>query len=179
MPCEREQKKPTPERLLADYPDNLIINRPDLKTLLLLIGEQILTVLFWGFWIYLWLPLISLIAWLLGFSVFYFHMVKLGGFQGLLQQLNVFTSGVGLLSGSLVLWSFYNMKRYGRHNRRVHILSTDLEALSRTYDMNRSDLERIQRAKKICFAFREDGSLVQMQTNGQCRSPEPQETAGS
>ncbi len=147
---ERVQDDP-----LLDYPENLIISRPDLKSRALLFGEGILTVLFWGFWVYLWLPLISVIAWLLGFRILYIHMVELGGFDGFLQQLDTFSIGIGLLSGSLALWSLYNLKRYGSYNRRNKVEWTDMEKLAADFSLTTREVSEIQQAKIVSFHFDE------------------------
>jgi hypothetical protein len=84
----------SPDGLPENYPDNLIIDRPDLKSRPLIFGEQLLTLIFWGFWFYLWLPFISVLAWAFGFHIFYSHMIALGGFAGFLKQLNVFFGGI-------------------------------------------------------------------------------------
>ena len=139
--------------LLLDYPENLIINRPDLKTKTLLFGEGLLTVLFWGFWIYLWLPVISLIAWLFGFHILYVHMVELGGFDGLIHQLDTFSIGIALLSGSLAFWSFYNLKRYGKYNRRNKVLWTNTDQMAREFSISSEDFNDIQQSKTVRFYF--------------------------
>ncbi len=143
----------TPDDPLQDYPENLIINRPDLKSKTLILGEKILTLAFWGFWFYLWLPLISLIAWLLGFRILYTHMIKHGGFDGFMGQLDTFTTGVLLFSGTLALWSFYNLKRYGTYSRRNKILATDLNKLTKDFSVTTQDFNKIQQAKRIAFSF--------------------------
>jgi len=142
-----------PDDLLRDYPDNLIINRPDLKSRTLLFGEKIVTTIFWVFWFYLWLPLISLIAWLLGFNIFYTQMLKLGGIDEFLAQIDIFTTGILVVSGGLALWSLYNLKRYGAYRRRSKILATDMERLRTTFSITVGELNRIQQAKILSFFF--------------------------
>jgi len=141
------------------YPDCLIIERPDLKSRPLLLGEGLLTLMFWGFWFYLWLPLISLLAWGFGFRIFYNQMVALGGFSGFFQQLHLFTSGVALVSGVMAIWSLYNLKRYGLYNRRNRPLQTDLDQLAAMLNMPSQQLAVIQQAKRIVFSFTEDNSI--------------------
>ena len=153
-----------PDDPLLDYPDSLIINPPDLKSRALIFGEEILTIIFWGFWFYLWLPLISVIAWLFGFSLLYTHMVKLGGFDGFLDQIDTFTTGIILVSGSLALWSLYNLKRYGAYNRRNKILVTDLDKLTEDFSITAQDLNRVQQAKIVSFFFDEHNEISKIDT---------------
>ena len=139
--------------LLGNYPDCLIINEPDLKSMPIIFGEGILTVLFWGLWFYLWLPLISALAWLFGFRLFYSYFVALGGFEGFIRQLNVFCSGVVLSSGMLALWSFYNLKRYGSYNRRTIALRTNDKALMRRFSLTEGQLNHMRKAKRVTVFF--------------------------
>lgn len=154
---------------LLDYPDSLIINRPDLKSRTLIFGEEIVTLIFWGFWFYLWLPLISLIAWLLGFRLLYIHMVELGGFDGFLEQLDTFTLGIALVSGTLACWSLYNLKRYGKYKRRNKILVTDLGKLTEEFSITTQDLQHIQQAKRITFSFDEQQEISGIETSGSAK----------
>jgi biofilm PGA synthesis protein PgaD len=154
---------------LLDYPDSLIINRPELKSRTLIFGEEIVTLIFWGFWIYLWLPIVSLIAWLLGFRLLYVHMVELGGFDGFLEQLDTFTLGIALVSGTLACWSFYNLKRYGKYKRRNNILATDLEKLAEEFSVTPQKFQQIQQAKRITFSFDEQHEISGAETSGSAR----------
>ena len=141
------------------YPDCLIINKPNLKNMPLLFGEGVLTILFWGVWFYLWLPIISMVAWWLGFSFFYRHMVELGGFNGFIKFLNVFLSGIFLLCGALSIWSFYNLKRYGSYHRRNKTMITDMAKLATNFNISREKLQKTQTAKRISFSFAEDNTI--------------------
>ncbi len=163
---EREHKKnkTTVDDPLHNYPDKLIINRPDLKSRPLLFGEGILTLLFWGFWFYLWLPLISVVAWLLGFKILYSHIIALGGLDEFLVQLNIFSIGIFSASGILALWSFYNLKRYGAYNRRNKVYTTDLHGLAAHFSLTTQELQKIQQEKILHFSFNERGNISMIET---------------
>lgn len=138
------------------YPECLIIDRPDLKGMPLIFGERLLTILFWGFWFYLWLPIVSLMAWWFGFKIFYSQMVNLGGLHGFLKQIHLFTSGIGLTSGVLAVWSFYNLRRYGSYSRRNRLLPTDAKQLAIYLNTAMPKLSQIQQSNRISFSFSED-----------------------
>ncbi len=144
------------------YPDCLIIDRPDLKSRPLLFGEGVITVVFWGFWFYLWLPLISLLAWIFGFKFLYRHMIELGGFNGFIDQLHIFVSGTALVSGAIAIWGFYNFKRYSSYTRRNKILETDMEQMASTLNVSKDRLLEIQQAKRVVFSFAENNSVTQV-----------------
>ncbi len=144
------------------YPECLIINRPDLKSMPLVLGEGLITLLFWGFWFYLWLPIISLLAWIVGFKVMYRQLILLGGFDGFIRQLNIFTFGVVLVSGAIAAWSFYNLKRYGTYRRRQHVQKTDMHRLAAALNLSNRELVDIQNAKRVVFSFNEDDSIKEI-----------------
>jgi len=156
----KQKNKPSATHdIFPDYPEELIINRPELKSRALRLGEGFVTVIFWGFWFYLWLPLVSVFAWMIGFRILYVHMIELGGFNGFLQQLHVFTSSIALLSGALACWSFYNLKRYGGLQRRNHTLLTDMEQMERDFSLTENELGAIQSAGNIVITFDKDHKM--------------------
>ena len=91
-----------------------IIDRPDLQTRGQRTVSGVLTFLFWSIWIYLCLPVLSLIAWAVGFQQAYKYMVVRGGHEEFLHVITLCAAGIGLLGGALVAWAFYNIVRYGR-----------------------------------------------------------------
>jgi len=52
-------------------PEIKIIDKPKLKTFLRTITELTFTSVMWGFWIYLFLPLVNVVLWLFGIRYFY------------------------------------------------------------------------------------------------------------
>lgn len=154
------------------YPDCLIINTPNLKNMPLLFGEGVLTILFWGLWFYLWLPVISLIAWWMGFNLFYKHMVELGGFSGFIKFLDVFLSGILFLCGALYAWSLYNRKRYGSYHRRHKILTTDMNQMADSINVSKEKLHETQMAKRVSFSFAADNSVNDVKLFQPGHSPE-------
>ena len=141
------------------YPDCLIIESPELKKMHLILGESILTVFFWGCWFYLWLPLISLALWMLGFHFFYHHMVQLGGLGGFVKHLKILVSGISVFSGSLAIWSLYNFKRYGSYNRRTSILLTNDAKLVSFFVIPQQIIHKIRLSKRTVFHFNENNSI--------------------
>jgi len=79
----------------------------------------LLTVLFWGVWLYLVLPLVSLLLWVLGVR-FLVEQIRLGGYEGLLGSLVTYGVVLFVLIGLLALWITWNVVRYGgSHDRRT------------------------------------------------------------
>jgi len=79
----------------------------------------LLTVLFWGVWLYLVLPLVSLLLWALGVR-FLVEQIRLGGYEGLLGSLVTYGVVLLVLISLLALWITWNVVRYGgSHDRRT------------------------------------------------------------
>ena len=79
----------------------------------------LLTVLFWGVWLYLVLPLVSLLLWALGVR-FLVEQIRLGGYEGLLGSLITYGVVLLVLVSLLTLWITWNVVRYGgSHDRRT------------------------------------------------------------
>lgn len=81
--------------------------------------ELTITTAFWFAWIYLILPLLSLLLWLAGYQLFVEEMLVLGGYEALLGELRIY--GLVILAMSLVMlaWIGWNRRHYGRHNKRT------------------------------------------------------------
>ena len=96
----------------------LIIEHPEWQTpkQRFLLGS--ITLAFWMAWFYLWVPIISIIGWVLGIKLFHYQMITLGGLNGFFGMLAWYAIGVFLLGGSLIAWATYNIQRFKNANRR-------------------------------------------------------------
>src|SRR3970040_769387 len=78
-----------------------------------------LTLAFWAFWFYLWLPFLALLASTLGVQQAYKYMVVLGGYQDVIRLLGIYSLVILLIGGTLVLWAVYNIIRFRDVERRT------------------------------------------------------------
>jgi poly-beta-1,6-N-acetyl-D-glucosamine biosynthesis protein PgaD len=98
---------------------NIIIDRPELQSKSKRALFGVLTAGLWSFYLYLLLPLASLLAWWLGFVVVYEEMVMLRGWEKLLGLLGVYGAIVLAMGLAQVGWALTNWLRfYGRRDRR-------------------------------------------------------------
>ena len=103
------------------------------------VAELMITVLFWGLWIYLVTPLLSLALWFIGIYLFVDRMITLGGYEAFAEQLVNYGSAVIVMWLVLTLWVMWNLRRYGQHNRRTEpppYVTDDQIADVLTYVMN-------------------------------------------
>ena len=77
----------------------------------------LLTVLFWGVWLYLVLPLVSLLLWAFGVR-FLVEQIRRGGYEGLLGSLINYGVVLFVLVSLLALWIAWNVVRYGGSSDR-------------------------------------------------------------
>jgi poly-beta-1,6-N-acetyl-D-glucosamine biosynthesis protein PgaD len=77
----------------------------------------LLTVLFWGVWLYLVLPLVSLLLWAFGVR-FLVVQIRRGGYEGLLASLITYGVVLFVLVGLLAFWIAWNVVRYGGSSDR-------------------------------------------------------------
>lgn len=83
------------------------------------VTELMITVIFWGLWVYLVTPLLSLLLWFVGIYLFVDRMVTLGGYEAFAEQLVNYGSVVFTMWLTLTLWVIWNLRRYGQRNRRT------------------------------------------------------------
>src|SRR6185295_4483331 len=89
-----------------------LIERPDLQSPRQRTIYGALTLAFWAFWFYLWLPVLALLAWSLGVQQAFKYMVVLGGYRDVIHLLGIYAMIILLLGGGLVLWAIYNILRF-------------------------------------------------------------------
>ncbi|MBU0620230.1 MAG: poly-beta-1,6-N-acetyl-D-glucosamine biosynthesis protein PgaD [Gammaproteobacteria bacterium] len=108
-----------------------------------------ITLGFWMLWIYLWLPLLSLLAWILGFKIFHLQMIEMKGYEGLLSLLGGYLLVILLMSGSLYVWASYNIYRFSGMSRRVPRPLVSLEAQAKILKASPDELAKWQQSQMI------------------------------
>ena len=94
--------------------------RPWERTDLQRVAEFTITTLFWLVWLYLIMPLVSLLLWLVGVQLFMDEMIVRGGLQALIEELLRYGLVVLAMLAATLLWVNWNLRHYGGHNKRTH-----------------------------------------------------------
>jgi biofilm PGA synthesis protein PgaD len=138
----------------------LIIDRPGLQTARqrLLFGSM--TVVFWALWIYLWLPILALIGWALGFKIAYYEMVVKNGYVGLLHLLGFYVTVIVCLGASLLIWAYYNLARFRGVMRRKSVPNSSSPGVAERYRIAPEDLALWKRERRLVLHHDADGRLV-------------------
>ena len=139
----------------------------------------LLTVLFWGVWLYLVLPLVSLLLWAFGVRFFRKELAN-GGYEGLRSSLLSYSSILLVLVGLLALWIVWNVMRYGgsRDRRTVKRAEvTDLE-VRKAFRLDESLLDSM-RAGRLVRVDLDPEDCVTLIAAERDRLPEAQRDRGS
>ena len=114
---------------MADSERKLHINMPKLLPRRRRVADAVLTALMWAFYSYLWAPLISLVAWLLGFEFAYDVLVRAGGLELLKDVILFYGTTVTIIFIVVSGWSIINRSRFAHRNRRKAIQTVTEEEI--------------------------------------------------
>jgi len=113
--------------------------------------ELSFTTLMWALWIYLFMPLISLVLWIVGLPYIYQKLFQ----EEVLHQLLDLLSRMGwvVLIAFLLLrgWGVYNYLIFGKHNRRKRSAVVTAEELGRHFNVTAEDVHILQQSKEIVW----------------------------
>lgn len=138
----------------------LILNAPDKVSVHTKLGSNIVTILCWVLYIYLWIPLITLIAWALGVTHAYDELSfakQLGDFR---QLLAFYALIVVILGGGLLLWALKEYLRFKDSNRRRPPVPAAVEELAKYTDVQDTDVLRWHGMRRMVALHDEQGKVV-------------------
>ncbi len=137
-----------------------IIARPELQSRQQRGLYGALTLVFWAFWIYLWLPVLALLAWALGLQQAYKYMIVLDGYREVLRLAGIYSLIILLLGGALVLWAIYNIIRFrGVENRKAALPVTPVE-IGRHFGQSPALVADWQTQQRISVTHDDNGSIA-------------------
>ena len=96
----------------------LIIDRPELQSTGQRVIYPVITFIFWMLWVYIWLPLLSLIAWGFGVQLFYDEMILANGFEVFAELAGTYAIVILVFATALLGWAQYNWIRFRNKERR-------------------------------------------------------------
>ncbi len=126
---------------------SLIINAPDLQTMRQRFVSSFFTFLFWAIWMYLWLPLVSLVAWLVGIDLFYQQMIVQSGYQSVAALIGWFVLAVLFMAVTLLGWAGYNLLLFRGKGRRKNIKAVEAVEMANRFQVNVFQLKEWRRSK--------------------------------
>ena len=147
---------------MEDKSLGLVINHPELVRPGQRLTAMGITLFFWAVLLYLWQPLLSLIAWGFNIRLFYNHMIVLGGYHAFVELLQFYAMVVACLGGALILWARINQWRFRGRDRRRGSAETDAQALCATFGLQREALDQARACDNLTVTLAEDGSIQEL-----------------
>jgi poly-beta-1,6-N-acetyl-D-glucosamine biosynthesis protein PgaD len=121
----------------------------------------LLTVLFWGVWLYLVLPLVSLLLWAFGVR-FLVEQIRRGGYEGLLGSLITYGMVLLVLVSLLALWITWNVVRYGGSSDRRTVKRAEVPdwVVRETFRIDASLLSVLRAERLVRVDFKGDDVML-------------------
>jgi biofilm PGA synthesis protein PgaD len=138
----------------------LHIDAPELLTGRQRTRDMIFTAIMWGVYLYLWAPLVTLFAWLLGFEFAYDVMVRAGGARDLERVLVFYGVVVAVIFVVVAFWSLGNRLRYGRLQRRQAGQDLSITAMAESFGVDVATIERLRSISSVSIDFDAEGHPV-------------------
>lgn len=107
------------------------------------------TAFFWFVWIYLWLPLITLVAWALGFRSAYIQLKPSIEAADAANIAITYFAIIVCLGIALLTWAFSEYLRFKNVRRRVHPQAVSVFELARYAQVNTALLVQWQLARRV------------------------------
>jgi biofilm PGA synthesis protein PgaD len=136
----------------------LIIERPERQKPLQRATFALITMVAWTLWVSLWLPLLTLIAWLLGLQDIYLKLGLNHPFRAA-GDLNLVFSVALVCALTLGSWAFYNrMRFFGKQKRRANRI-VDLVEMAPVLDASVDTARQLRMNRRSVIHFNGNGGM--------------------
>ena len=141
----------------------LIINRPHLQRPANRALGTTLTWLFWMLWIYLWLPIITIVGWYFGIHSGLDQMVERLGYLEFLRLLPSYVLAIACGGLGLIGWSYVQYRRFHGRERRKSMRIVDTTEMATKLGLSGDGLQGWQGERRLTAFHEQDGRLVGVQ----------------
>ena len=128
--------------------------------------DTVLTFLMWGVYLYLWIPLITLGAWLVGFERFYEVMINYGGFDVVMGLLDWYALMIITIAACIVSWAGINYRRFHGKERRYSASATQTHKISEFFGVSEAEVGRIQSSRRLVIDLDDLGCISKVTHGG-------------
>ena len=143
--------------------DEIYVDVPHLVSRQRKLGDALATGMMWILYSYLWAPLISLVAWLLGFEFAYNVMIRLGGLHTLPPLLIMYFSMLALILSSVVIWSLINRLRFSGQDRRKGVVPVTDTEIAEFFELEQSDLAAMREGEVFHLALNDNAGIERVE----------------
>jgi biofilm PGA synthesis protein PgaD len=137
----------------------LIIERPDLQTSSQRYGNISITVACWMVWLYLFVPLLSLLAWVTGATLVYEVLYMDLGEGLVISRVLSYGKGIAVLTGIYSVWAIYNYVRWSGVERRQTPELVTTEEMAETFRVTVERVEELRNSKVQTLGAEELASM--------------------
>ncbi len=128
--------------------------------------DTVLTLLMWGVYIYLWIPLITLAAWLVGFERVYEVMINYGGFDVVMGMLDWYALMIITIAACIVSWAGINYRRFHGKERRYSAPGTETRKISEFFGVPEMEVGRMQSSRRLVIDLDDLGCISNITHGG-------------
>jgi len=142
---------------MADAPQEMYYAAPEELTPQQRARDALITAILWAAYLYLWVPLVSLLAWAMGFEFAYDVMVRAGGASDLLPILLEYAVVVSVIFSAFTIWSVSNRLRFKHLSRRARRAPVSDQALAEYFRIPTSQIAAMRSRQVIHVSIDEEG----------------------
>jgi biofilm PGA synthesis protein PgaD len=141
----------------------LVINRPHLQRPANRALWATVTWLFWMVWMYLWLPVVTIVGWYFSVHSSFDQMVERLGYVEFLRLLPRYLLVVAGAGGALLLWSYLQYRRFHGRERRTNQKVTSSREIAAHLGLCGDALQGWQGERRLTAFHEQDGRLIRVQ----------------
>lgn len=149
------------------------IDAPELLTTRQQLTGTLVTGVMWVLYAYLWLPLVSLLAWILGFEFAYDVMIRAGGAAHLGTVLFWYAIAITTIFIAFGAWSLSNLLRFGGHNRRGNFDRIEDQSFIAFFGISEEELERLRTSRSLTLELDAVGAIREIADGESVAQPLP------
>jgi biofilm PGA synthesis protein PgaD len=142
---------------MSDAPEQMYFAAPEEMSQRERARDTLITAVLWAVYLYLWVPLVSLLAWAMGFEFAYDVMVRAGGARDLLPILLEYLVVISMIFSAYTIWSVSNRLRFRDLDRRSRRAPVRDDALSDYFQIPVSQIAAMRSRQVIHVSIDEDG----------------------
>jgi len=140
------------------------IDRPDLQTAGQRTTSAFLAALGWMCWIYLFLPLLTLLGWAISYRRVDLYVLR--NKDGFFQQIHILAPLVMVAGAIFLIWALYNLLRFRGRSRRFAPPNISIEKIAAHFELDTDTISQAQQRQTNIFYFDADGEILDIVAAG-------------